>query len=128
MAVNSKRKCHVCSIRCPRSDMHLLTVEIQTRPWLPRLILRNFAGLLLGYKPQNTTKKSWLFGNYQRLETKKAIRWYCFSCYVKLLTPKEYELFRNAYYDDALIEGDQEKAAELVAKLDAVFAGHVEAG
>jgi hypothetical protein len=122
------KECSECRIKCPLPDLHLLKVEIEIRPWLPWLVLRNFAGLLLGYKPKNMNKKSWLFGNYQRTETKKVTRRFCFDCYIKLLTPKEYELFRNAYYEDAVIEDGQERATELVARLDAVFAGHAEAG
>ncbi len=123
-----KKKCSECRSKCPLPDLHLLKVEIQTRPLLPWLVLRNFVGLLLGYVPENRTKKSWLFGNYQRTETKKVSRWFCFDCYIKLLTPKEFELFRNAYYEDAVVEDGQERAAELVSRLDAVFAGHAEAG
>ena len=122
-----KKKCYECKSKLPLSDLHLLKVEIQTRPWLPWLVLRNFAGMLLGHMPENMTKKSWLFGHYQRTERKKVTRWFCFDCYIKLLTPKEYELFRDAYYEDAVVEDGREKATQLVARLDAVFAGHTEA-
>jgi hypothetical protein len=108
--------------------MHLLTIKKQTRPWLPLLFLRNFVDLLFGYKPANTTKKSWLFGHYKRLKTQKIKCWFCFNCHLKLLTPKEYEQLRNAYYAEATLEDGQEKAAELVGRLDAALAGHEEAG
>ena len=51
----------------------------------------------------------------------------CFDCFIRVLTPTEYELFRDAYYDDALAEGGQEQAAELVARMDEVFAAREEA-
>ena len=130
LAAKTKRKtkkCYECRSKCPLQDLHLLKIEVEIRPWIPWLVVRNLAGLLLGYKPENMTKKSWLFGNYQRTEKKKVTRWFCFDCYIKLLTPKEFELFRNAYYEDAVVENGQERADELIARLDAVFAGHAEA-
>ena len=128
MAVwKKKKKCRECGAKCRQTDMHLLTIEKQTRPWLPWLFLRNLVAQLLGYKPKNTKMKSWLFGHYQRVKTKKVMCWFCFNCYIKLLTPTEYQLFRNAYYADAVLEDGQERAAELVARLDAAFAHHEEA-
>jgi hypothetical protein len=123
-----KKKCFECGVKQPLQDMRSLKITEEVRRSQPLLILRNFVGMLLGKKPTNTKKRSWLFGHYQPLETRTATRWFCFNCFIKQLTPKEYALFRNAYHDDAVLEEGQEGAAEMVARLDAVFEGQEEVG
>jgi len=119
----SHEKCHECRTRYPRDDLHRIQIKRHFRLPLPLLIVRNFFGWILGYKPDHVNKRAWLFGHdFKKLETKKVMRWVCFDCYIRLLTPREYESFRSAYYDDLVMEGGQEKAVELVTRMDAVFA------
>jgi hypothetical protein len=108
--------------------MRHVTLEVQKRYPLPILFLRNLGGLILGYKPEEKSVRRYLFGHgFMELNTKKVKRWLCFDCFIQLLTPKEYAMFREAYYDDALIEDGQEKAAELIVHMDEIFAAREEA-
>jgi len=110
-----------------RSDMHRIQVKRHFRLPLPLLIGRNFVGLLMGYRPEHISRRAWLFGNeYKKLETKKTMRWVCFDCYIRVLTPREYDAFRSAYYDDLAREKGREQAAAFIAHMDAVFAGREE--
>jgi len=119
----AQKKCRECGTRLPTEDLHRIQVLKRFRLPLPLLILRNFVGWIMGYKPIHVTKRAWLFGHeYKKLETRKVMRWVCFGCYIRLLTPREYESFRSAYYDDLVMEDGQEKASAMVAHMDAVFA------
>lgn len=126
MGLNATRKCHECGVKQPREDMRSLEVKDEVRRSRPLLVLRNFVRMLLGHKPEDTNRRSWLFGHYQRVETRTVTRWYCFACFIKQLTPQEFNLFRNAYHDDAVLEEGSERAAELLARLDGLFSGHQE--
>ena len=118
----SHRKCDECRASQPRADLHRIQIKKYFRLPLPQLIVRNFFSWIMGYKPAHVTKRAWLFGHeYKKLETKKLMRWVCFDCYIRLLTPQEYATFRSAYYDDLVMEDGREKATAMVAHMDAIF-------
>lgn len=119
----NQKKCHDCGIKAQREDMRFVTLVVKKRYALPILFLRNLGGLILGYKPEEKSARRYLFGHgFMELNTRRVRRWLCFDCFIKVLTPSEYEVFRDAYYDDALVEDGEERAAELVAHMDQVFA------
>lgn len=126
-AARNTRKCDECGTRVARDAMRLAHVEVQKRYPLPILFLRNLGGLVLGYKPEHKSVRRYLFGHgFMELNRKTVKRWLCFNCFIQVLTPKEYELFREAYFDDAVVEDGRERAAERLADMDAVFAAREE--
>jgi len=103
--------------------MHRIQVKRHFRLPFPLLVVRNFFGLILGYKPEHITRRAWLFGNdFKKLETSRRMRWVCFDCYIRVLTPQEYEVFRSAYRDELALEDGREQADAVIARMDAVFA------
>ena len=123
----NRRKCRACGIKAQREDMRLVTLRIEKRYPHAVLFLRNLGGLVLGQKPAEKGLFRYLFGHgFMELNIKKERRWLCFDCFIRTLTPKEYALFRDAYYDDLLIEDGQEQADGSIARMDAVFAAREE--
>lgn len=98
-------------------------IEVQERITRSRieLTLRHAITMLLGQRPKGTGKRAWLFGHYRRTEPRKVMRWHCFECFIRQLTPQEYQYFRNAYHDDMASEQGSEQAEAMVAVLDALY-------
>ena len=55
------------------------------------------------------------------------MRWHCFNCYVRQLTPQEYQGFRNGHRDDLASEQGAAQAQASVARLDALYHSEGEA-
>lgn len=106
--------------------MHRLELQEKVKRSHIELMLKNAAAMLLSRKPKGISRRSWLFGHYQRTQSRTVMRWHCFDCYIRQLTPQEYQLFRNAHRDDLASEKGAAKAQASVARLDALYHGEGE--
>ena len=106
--------------------MYRIEIQEQVRRSHIALMLRNAVAMLLGQRPKGTGRRSWLFAHYQRTQSRNVMRWHCFNCYVRQLTPQEYQLFRNGHRDDLASEQGAAQAQASVARLDALYHGEGE--
>ena len=120
------RKCAVCAAKNPKQEMHRIEMQEKVTRSHIALTLRNAAAMLLGQRPKGTGRRSWLFAHYQRTQSRNVMRWHCFNCYIRQLTPQEYKLFRNAHHDDLASEQGVAQAKTSVARLDALYHGEGE--
>ena len=124
----NRRTCRHCGVKGQRDDMRRVTVIRETRHHHAVRFLLNLRGLLLGNKPSKQGFIKYLFGHrFMALDRKKEPRWLCFNCFIQVLTPKEYAQFRDAYYEDLVVEDGQQKATQSLASMDAVFDAREEA-